>query len=88
MRRWRRELLIAAVLVPVLAGLALVSLRNGASPASTVAPSARPTANSFGSAYVAFLNNRLGAAAVPAVTAASRSLVSTGGRVPAAYRAR
>lgn len=86
MRGRRRELLFAAVIVPVLAGLALISLRGGASSASTVAPSARPAAAAFVNAYVSFLNARSGAAALPDATPGARTLAASGGRVPVAYR--
>ena len=74
------------VLLPVLGGLALISMRGKASSASTVAPSARPAASAFASAYISFLNGRLAAAALPDATAAVRTLASSGGRVPAAYQ--
>jgi hypothetical protein len=86
MRRRSRQLLILALLLPVLAGLALISLRGGASSASTVAPSARPAAAAFASAYVSFLNGGTAAPALPGATAAVRSLAASGGRVPVAYR--
>jgi hypothetical protein len=86
MRGRRRELLIVIVLVPVLGGLALISLRGGASSASTVAPSGRPAASSFAGAYISFLNGRLAAAELPDTTAAVRSLASSGRRAPAAYQ--
>jgi hypothetical protein len=85
-RRRRREVLIAIVLLPITGGLALIGLHGGASSASTVAPSARPTATAFANAYVAYLNGRLAAAALPDMTADSRSLASSGGRVPASYQ--
>lgn len=75
-----------ALIVPVLAGLALVALRGSASSASTVAPSARPTATAFARAYVSFLNGRLAASALPDMTERSRALASSGGRVPVVYR--
>jgi hypothetical protein len=84
MRRRRRQLTILSVLAPVVAGLALISLRGSASSASTVAPSARPTATAFVHAYVSFLNGRTAAWALPDATATTRALASSSGRVPVA----
>lgn len=75
-----------AALVAVLGALAAISLRGGASSASTVAPSARPAANAFARAYVEFLNGRLTAQALPDATSQVKGVASSGGRVPKAYR--
>jgi hypothetical protein len=86
MRRGRTEFLVLVVAVPVLAGLALISLRGGASSASTVAPSARPVALAFAGAYVSFLNGRLAASELPDATASVRVTAASGLRVPTAYQ--
>jgi hypothetical protein len=88
MRRRRRQLVTLALIAPVVAGLALVALRGSASSASTVAPSARPTATAFARAYVSFLNGHLAASELPDMTERTRALAASGGRVPAAYRGR
>lgn len=74
------------VVVASLAVVAEVSLRGGSSPASTTAPSARPAANAFARAYVAYLTGRIGAAAVPDLSPLARAQATDAGRVPVAYR--
>jgi hypothetical protein len=86
MRRRRSQVTVLVLALPVLAGLALVSLRGGASSASTVAPSARPAALAFASAYVSFLNGRSVAADLPDATGGVRATAATGLRAPTAYQ--
>jgi hypothetical protein len=88
MRRHSYQVALLVLALPVLAGLALISLRGGASSASTVAPSARPAAGAFASAYVSFLNGRLAASALPDATASVRATAASGLRAPAAYQDR
>jgi hypothetical protein len=77
-----------AVILPVLGGLAMISLAGGASSASTTAPSARPAAGAFANGYASFLNGRLAASSLPEATPAVRALAASGGDVPPAYRGR
>ncbi len=82
----RRELLVSAGLLALLAVLATFSFRGASGASSPAPPSARPTAVAFAQAYVSYLDGRTTAGRLTASSPRVEAIARSGGVIPARDR--